>query len=66
MSGLIIFFGFLNRGGRGGGYKELDEEEIEETRRRRREAEEVRLTCTGNMFTCIVHSVLTCFLFYSG
>ncbi|KAL7001528.1 TATA-binding protein-associated factor 2N [Sarracenia purpurea var. burkii] len=28
------------RGGRGGGYKELDEEEIEETRRRRREAEE--------------------------
>ncbi|KAI3472101.1 hypothetical protein Pfo_029389 [Paulownia fortunei] len=28
------------RGGRGGGYKELDEEEIEETKRRRREAEE--------------------------
>lgn len=28
------------RGGRGGGYKELDEEEIEETRRRRREAEQ--------------------------
>ncbi|KAK7341349.1 hypothetical protein VNO80_24276 [Phaseolus coccineus] len=28
------------RGGRGGGYKELDEEEIEETRRRRREAED--------------------------
>ncbi|KAK4480910.1 hypothetical protein RD792_011768 [Penstemon davidsonii] len=28
------------RGGRGGGYKELDEEEIEETRRHRREAEE--------------------------
>ncbi|XP_010907647.2 transcription initiation factor TFIID subunit 15 isoform X1 [Elaeis guineensis] len=28
------------RGGRGGGYKELDEEEIEETRRRRKEAEE--------------------------
>ncbi|KAF9624011.1 hypothetical protein IFM89_007709 [Coptis chinensis] len=28
------------RGGRAGGYKELDEEEIEETRRRRREAEE--------------------------
>lgn len=28
------------RGGRGGGYKELDEDEIEETRRRRREAEE--------------------------
>ncbi|KAF7131693.1 hypothetical protein RHSIM_Rhsim09G0072300 [Rhododendron simsii] len=27
------------RGGRAGGYKELDEEEIEETRRRRREAE---------------------------
>ncbi|MQM17036.1 hypothetical protein Taro_050002 [Colocasia esculenta] len=30
----------LQLGGRGGGYKELDEEEIEETRRRRREAEE--------------------------
>lgn len=28
------------RGGRAGGYKELDEEEIEETKRRRREAEE--------------------------
>eukprot|EP00252_Welwitschia_mirabilis_P027144 TRINITY_DN9215_c0_g1_i2.p1 TRINITY_DN9215_c0_g1~~TRINITY_DN9215_c0_g1_i2.p1 ORF type:complete len:457 (-),score=129.99 TRINITY_DN9215_c0_g1_i2:123-1493(-) len=28
------------RGGRAGGYKELDEEEIEETRRRRREVEE--------------------------
>ncbi|OAY29064.1 transcription initiation factor TFIID subunit 15 isoform X2 [Manihot esculenta] len=28
------------RGGRGGGYKELDEEEIEETKRRRKEAEE--------------------------
>ncbi|GAY43318.1 hypothetical protein CUMW_073570, partial [Citrus unshiu] len=27
------------RGGRGGGYKELDEEELEETKRRRREAE---------------------------
>lgn len=32
----------LNRGGRGGGYKELDEEELEEIKRRRREAEEVR------------------------
>lgn len=31
----------FDRGGRAGGYKELDEEEIEETRRRRREAEEV-------------------------
>ncbi|CAN6997811.1 unnamed protein product, partial [Brassica oleracea var. botrytis] len=29
------------RGGRGGGYKELDEQELEETKRRRREAEEV-------------------------
>jgi hypothetical protein len=29
------------RGGRGGGYKELDEEELEEVRRRRKEAEEV-------------------------
>ncbi|CAH8385893.1 unnamed protein product [Eruca vesicaria subsp. sativa] len=28
------------RGGRGGGYKELDEQELEETKRRRREAEE--------------------------
>lgn len=32
----------MGRGGRAGGYKELDEEEIEETKRRRREAEEVR------------------------
>lgn len=31
----------MYRGGRGGGYKELDEEELEETKRRRREAEEV-------------------------
>ena len=38
----IFFKHVLNRGGRGGGYKELDEEEIEETRRRRREAEEVK------------------------
>uniref|UniRef100_M4D8W3 Tubulin/FtsZ 2-layer sandwich domain-containing protein n=2 Tax=Brassica TaxID=3705 RepID=M4D8W3_BRACM len=29
------------RGGRGGGYKELDEQELEETKRRRSEAEEV-------------------------
>ncbi|ESQ30450.1 hypothetical protein EUTSA_v10011982mg, partial [Eutrema salsugineum] len=28
------------RGGRGGGYKELDEQELEETKRRRREAEQ--------------------------
>ncbi|CAN6890272.1 unnamed protein product, partial [Brassica oleracea] len=27
--------------GRGGGYKELDEQELEKTKRRRREAEEV-------------------------
>lgn len=31
----------LCRGGRGGGFKELDEEELEEVRRRRKEAEEV-------------------------
>ncbi|KAE8716653.1 hypothetical protein F3Y22_tig00110114pilonHSYRG00550 [Hibiscus syriacus] len=37
---LFYFKLVLNRGGRGGGYKELDEEEREETRRRRREAEE--------------------------
>ena len=35
----IIFFHF--RGGRGGGYKELDEEELEEVKKRRKEAEEV-------------------------
>jgi len=29
------------RGGRGGGYKELDEEELEEVKKRRKEAEEV-------------------------
>jgi len=28
------------RGGRGGGYKELDEEELEEVKKRRKEAEE--------------------------
>ncbi|XP_048627866.1 tubulin beta-4 chain-like [Brassica napus] len=31
----------LEMGGRGGGYKELDEQELEETKRRRSEAEEV-------------------------
>jgi hypothetical protein len=31
----------LFRGGRGGGYKELDEEELEEVKRRRKEADEV-------------------------
>jgi hypothetical protein len=35
--GLFIIF----RGGRGGGYKELDEEELEEVKKRRKEAEEV-------------------------
>jgi hypothetical protein len=29
----------LCRGGRGGGYKELDEEELEEVKKRRKEAE---------------------------
>jgi hypothetical protein len=32
---------FYFRGGRGGGYKELDEEELEEVKKRRKEAEEV-------------------------
>ncbi|MBA0734286.1 hypothetical protein Gogos_018216 [Gossypium gossypioides] len=36
----VCFKPVVNRGGRAGGYKELDEEEIEETRRRRREAED--------------------------
>ncbi|RVW59664.1 Transcription initiation factor TFIID subunit 15 [Vitis vinifera] len=35
-----VTFSEHKRGGRGGGYKELDEEELEETKRRRREAEE--------------------------
>ena len=35
------------REGRGGGYKELDEQELEEARRRRREAEEVRVFAPG-------------------
>ncbi|KAJ0038433.1 hypothetical protein Pint_22617 [Pistacia integerrima] len=36
-----IFMPFeMIKGGRGGGYKELDEEELEETKRRRREAED--------------------------
>lgn len=46
---IYFFYKFLSisllcgsRVGRGGGYKELDEEELEETKRRRKEAEEVR------------------------
>lgn len=39
---MLIYLFSLIRGGRGGGYKELDEQELEETKRRRREAEEVR------------------------
>lgn len=46
----------LNRGGRGGGYKELDEEELEEIKRRRREAEEVRS----------ISAITWSFLFYTG
>jgi hypothetical protein len=46
---LFIFFS-LNRGGRGGGYKELDEQELEETKRRRREAEEVRYAFPEEFF----------------
>lgn len=42
-SSCLFSFG---RGGRAGGYKELDEEEIEETKRRRKEAEEVALNCS--------------------
>jgi hypothetical protein len=38
------------RGGRGGGYKELDEQELEETKRRRREAEEVRYAFPEEFF----------------
>lgn len=39
---VLIYLFSPNRGGRGGGYKELDEQELEETKRRRREAEEVK------------------------
>jgi hypothetical protein len=42
----------LCRGGRGGGYKELDEEELEEVRRRRKEAEEV---CHILLYHCMCH-----------
>lgn len=49
----------LNRGGRGGGYKELDEEELEETKRRRREAEDVIFTCTSITGGCITYAELT-------
>ncbi|GJX56993.1 transcription initiation factor TFIID subunit 15 isoform X1 [Tanacetum coccineum] len=38
--GLVVLLGRNRRGGRAGGYKELDEEELEETKRRWREAEE--------------------------
>lgn len=47
---VLIHFFSLNRGGRGGGYKELDEQELEETKRRRREAEEVRYTFPEEFF----------------
>jgi hypothetical protein len=37
--GFLTKFIPLCRGGRGGGYKELDEEELEEVKKRRKEAE---------------------------
>lgn len=43
---VLIHLFSLYRGGRGGGYKELDEQELEETKRRRREAEEVKYAFT--------------------
>ena len=51
---LVVIIDF-QRGGRGGGYKELDEDEIEETRRRRREAEEVRKRCSGERWVNNFH-----------
>lgn len=45
---------FCFRGGRGGGYKELDEEELEEVKKRRKEAEEV-----GCLLNIIFLSVVT-------
>jgi hypothetical protein len=47
-----------HRGGRGGGYKELDEEELEETKRRRKEAE-VRYSCGA-----VTLRLFNTFLFY--
>lgn len=60
---LLRLYCLINRGGRGGGYKELDEEEIEETRRRRREAE-VRLIESNIYYLCLKRHVclIICFL----
>jgi coenzyme F420-reducing hydrogenase alpha subunit len=59
----ILFYSFLqilsishlfgSRVGRGGGYKELDEEELEETKRRRKEAEEVHYS-TFDLIECFL------------
>jgi len=38
---LVSLIIYCIRGGQGGGYKELDEEELEEVKKRRKEAEEV-------------------------
>ena len=53
----LIHFIFLYRGGRGGGYKELDEQELEETKRRRREAEQVKYSL-AEAFSVFVFSLL--------
>lgn len=49
---MLIHYFSLNRGGRGGGYKELDEQELEETKRRRREAEDVKYDFPEELFFC--------------
>lgn len=51
---ILCFYFLFGRGGRAGGYKELDEEEIEETKRRRREAEEVSVPATVAKHTWVI------------
>lgn len=63
---MLIHLFLLYRGGRGGGYKELDEQELEETKRRRREAEQVKYSFTEafsvfvRFFFCLVYRLTLC------
>ncbi|KAJ8427293.1 hypothetical protein Cgig2_003029 [Carnegiea gigantea] len=47
----------IHMGGRGGGYKELDEEELEEMKWRRREAEEARDICCLLIIGMMLHFI---------
>ena len=50
---LVSLIIYCIRGGQGGGYKELDEEELEEVKKRWKEADEVGCLCLLNFFFCI-------------